>query len=99
MGATRALPNSSGRSPHRFFSAAGFWNQPIPPDAKVDSCTERWIKLLETEPSGENFFISCEQWTIPVYEVDETGGLSSIPHRHYRILVGGPDTNMGDGRS
>lgn len=64
-----AAPANPAAAPRRFFSADSFWNQPIPADAKVDSRTERWIKLLETEPTGENFLVNSEQWTIPVYEV------------------------------
>lgn len=62
-----ALPAQGAR--HRFFADDSFWNQPIPPGARVDPRTGRWIALLETEPSRENFLINCEQWTIPVYEV------------------------------
>ena len=57
-------------APRRFFSDDSFWNQPIAADAEVDPRTQRWVKLLETEPSRENWLINCEQWTIPVYEVD-----------------------------
>jgi hypothetical protein len=61
---------SGAPAPHRFFADDSFWNQPIPPDARTDPRTARWITLLESEPSHENFLINCEQWTIPVYEVD-----------------------------
>jgi hypothetical protein len=54
----------------RFFSDASFWNQPIPENAVIDERTERWVKLWETEPSGINFKLNCDKWTIPVYEVD-----------------------------
>jgi hypothetical protein len=40
---------------HRFFADDSFWNQPIPADAEVDPRSARWIQLLETEPSHENF--------------------------------------------
>ena len=65
-------------TPRRFFSDDSFWNQPIPADAQVDPRSERWIRLLETEPSKENWLINCEQWTIPVYEVDETSPLVKV---------------------
>jgi len=55
---------------HRFFADDSFWNQPIPSDAQVDPRSGRWIRLLENEPSHENFLINCDQWTIPVYDVD-----------------------------
>lgn len=58
------------QAPRRFFSDDSFWNQPIAPNAPIDPRTGRWVKLLETEPSHENWLINCEQWTIPVYEVD-----------------------------
>jgi hypothetical protein len=59
-----------GTGSHRFFAGDSFWNQPIPSDARVDPRTARWVSLLETEPSKENFLINCDQWTIPVYEVN-----------------------------
>ena len=55
----------------RFFSDDSFWNQPIPKDAEIDPRTDQWIKMLELEPTGENFGISWRKWTIPVYEVDK----------------------------
>jgi hypothetical protein len=63
-----AAPGAS--APHRFFADDSFWNQPIPPDARTDPRSGRWIRLLETEPSNENFLINSEQWTIPIYDVD-----------------------------
>jgi hypothetical protein len=63
---------STPASPRRFFSDDSFWNQPIAPDAATDPRTERWVRLLETEPSKENFLINCVQWTIPLYEVDQS---------------------------
>ena len=76
--------------PRRFFSADSFWNQPLPANAAVDPRTARWIKLLETEPTGENFLVNSEQWTIPVYEVDaatprvEVGLLAISPEERIR---------------
>lgn len=54
----------------RFFSPDSFWNQAIPAHAPVDPRTERWMRLLEGEPTGENFYMNSERWTIPVYEAD-----------------------------
>jgi hypothetical protein len=65
-------------SGHRFFSDDSFWNQPIPPGAQVDGRTRRWIHLLETEPSHENVLINCDQWTIPVYDVDGSTPLAKV---------------------
>ncbi|HXQ81486.1 MAG TPA: hypothetical protein VN775_09250 [Opitutaceae bacterium] len=70
-----SLPLAAGDAPdapRRFFSDDSFWNQPIPADAETDARTERWIMLLETEPSKENWLINCVQWTIPLYEVDDS---------------------------
>jgi hypothetical protein len=66
------------KSVHRFFSENSFWNEPIPANAEVDARTEQWIKLLETEPTGLNFTINSQQWTIPVYEVDRTTPLVKV---------------------
>ena len=68
----------SVKSVRRFFSDDSFWNQPIPANAEVDTRTDRWIKLLETEPTGTNFTINSQQWTIPVYEVDRTTPLVKV---------------------
>jgi len=64
----------------RFFSEESFWNQPIPKNAEVDPRSEKWIKMLEQEPTGENFGISFETWTIPVYEVDENTPLYNVEY-------------------
>ncbi len=73
-----AAPASTPPAPRRFFSDDSFWNQPIPGNAEVDPRTERWIKLLETEPTGENFLVNCKQWTIPVYEVNSSTPLQKV---------------------
>lgn len=62
----------------RFFNDSSFWNQPIPANAETDPRTAGWIKLLETEPSGLNFKLNTENWTIPVYEVDQSTPLSKV---------------------
>lgn len=56
----------------RFFSESSFWNTPIPTDAQSDPKSDHYIKMLETEPTGQNFLINIEKWTIPVYEVHDT---------------------------
>ncbi len=76
--------------PRRFFSDQSYWNQPIPAGAKTDPRTDRWVKLLETEPGKENFLINCEQWTIPLYEVDASTplvpvGLHTLSAQEHRI--------------
>jgi len=55
----------------RFFSDTSFWNQPIASDAEIDPQSEKWIKMLELEPTKENFSTSFSKWTVPVYEVDK----------------------------
>ena len=66
------------RPVHRFFADDSYWNQPIPANAEVDPRTERWVKLLATEPTKLNFLMNTEQWTIPVYEVDSTTPLVKV---------------------
>ncbi len=56
--------------PPRFFSDNSFWNQPIPENAEIDPRSDYWISLLERDPSGENFGLNIESYTIPIYEVD-----------------------------
>ena len=62
----------------RFFNDSSFWNQSIPENAETDLRTAGWIKLLETEPSGINFKLNTEKWTIPVYEVCRNTPLSKV---------------------
>ena len=78
LGAAAPAASADAAAPRRFFADDSFWNQPIPPGAKVDPRTGRWIRLLETEPGHENFLINCEQWTIPVYEVDASTPLVKV---------------------
>ncbi len=77
-----ALKNIQAResenSFHRFFSDTSYWNQPIPEDAETDTRNESWINMWETEPSGINFKLNCDKWTIPVYEVDSTTSVYKI---------------------
>ncbi len=68
--------------PRRFFSDQSFWNQPIPAHAEIDPRSAQWIEMLKQEPTGENFGINFRQYTIPVYEVDETTPLVRVKH-HY----------------
>ncbi|MBI9070222.1 MAG: hypothetical protein JEY94_01405 [Melioribacteraceae bacterium] len=56
----------------RFFSDQSFWNQPIAKDVKIDERSDYWINLLERDPSGENFGLNVDAYTIPIYEVDST---------------------------
>ncbi len=68
----------TGTTARRFFSEDSFWNQPIPENPAIDPRTARWIKLLESEPTGENFTVNSKQWTIPVYEVDRSTPLQKV---------------------
>ena len=88
LGCTKVIKNNNDISSlrknkaKRFFSEKSFWNQPIPKDAEVDPRSDRWIKMLEQEPTGENFGLSFMEWTIPVYEVDENTPLYNVKY-HY----------------
>ncbi len=72
------MTTRSANTTLRFFSDSSFWNLPIPENAETDPRTPGWIKLLETEPSGLNFKLNTENWTIPVYEVDQSTPLSKV---------------------
>lgn len=76
--ASSAVAAENSPAPRRFFSPDSFWNQPIGAQAEIDPRTERWVKLLETEPTGLNFLVNSTQWTIPVYEVDASTPLQKI---------------------
>lgn len=76
--ATTSFPADPQKPVRRFFSDDSFWNQPIAPDARLDPRTERWVALLETEPTGLNFLVNSEQWTIPVYDVDSSTPLQDV---------------------
>lgn len=65
----------------RFFSAASFWNTPLPEHVDRDSRSATWIAMLKTDPSQQNFVINVHKWTIPVYKADVTTPSYSIqPH-------------------
>jgi hypothetical protein len=68
----------SQKSFQRFFNDTSFWNQPIPENAETDPRTAKWVKLWETEPTGINFKLNCDKWTIPVYEADSTTPLYKV---------------------
>ncbi|HUL54266.1 MAG TPA: hypothetical protein VLT83_12730 [Opitutaceae bacterium] len=78
VGSAAPVGPTPAQAVRRFFSENSFWNQPIPADAATDPRTDRWIKLLETEPTKTNFTMNSEQWTIPVYEVDRSTPLVKI---------------------
>lgn len=69
----------------RFFSDESFWNQPIPDAQKVDEKSDYWISLLERDPSGENFGLNVNSYTIPIYEVDSTVPLIKIKQISHHI--------------
>ncbi|NJK86229.1 MAG: hypothetical protein HC906_09915 [Bacteroidales bacterium] len=56
----------------RFFSDSSFWNQPLPEMPEIDPNSERWISLLKSDPSGLNVIININEWTIPVYEINDS---------------------------
>lgn len=67
--------------PKRFFSETSFWNQPIGPDPEIDERSDKWISLMKTEPNTPNIGINAFQWTIPVYEVDNSTPVFTV-HKH-----------------
>jgi hypothetical protein len=81
LGARRAMARDEEAPPRRFFSDRSFWNQPIALDARTDARNDHFIELLKSEPTGA-FGINIEEWTIPVYEVDETTPTYDIA-RHF----------------
>ena len=66
----------------RFFSEDSFWNQPIGNHPEIDPDSDKWIKMLETEPTGENFSTSFKEWTVPVYEVGKNTQFIQV-NNHY----------------
>lgn len=66
----------------RFFSDSSFWNQPIGDNPEIDPRSDEWIKMLESEPTGENFGLTFEKWTIPVYEVTDSTPYVNVNY-HY----------------
>ncbi|MEN8156466.1 MAG: hypothetical protein ABFS10_05920 [Bacteroidota bacterium] len=67
-------PDTGSEAVHskRFFSDSSFWNIPLPENPEIDPRSDHFISLLKSEPSGNNFGLNCQQWTVPVYEVDST---------------------------
>jgi hypothetical protein len=86
--AVSASPSAT-QPPRRFFAADSFWNQPIPANAAVDPRNERWLQLLETEPTDKGFLTNSEQWTIPVYEVT-----ASTPRHKIGLLAITPEEQV-----
>ena len=70
------------RAPKRVFSDESFWNQPIPTDAEIDERSDDWIEMLKQEPTGEYFGINCNEFAIPVYEVNSKTPLFDVAY-HY----------------
>ncbi|HYW95795.1 MAG TPA: hypothetical protein VE870_09420 [Bacteroidales bacterium] len=63
---------TENNAPQRFFSDESFWNQPVAANAESDPRSDKWIAMLEKEPTGNNIGINTTKWTIPVFEVDST---------------------------
>lgn len=59
---------SSKSKPKRFFNDTSFWNQPLVEGVKIDSNSGKWISMLAQDPSNENFGITYEDWTVPIFE-------------------------------
>ncbi len=56
----------------RFFSNDSFWNQPLPDNPQIDPQSDHFVELLKKEPNGPFFRINLTEWTIPVYEVNDS---------------------------
>ena len=61
----------------RFFSDDSFWNQPLPANPEIAPRSGHFINILH-EPAGNAkqnpglpWWINCDSYSIPVYEVDE----------------------------
>ncbi len=67
-----SLNKNNAIQSNRFFSDSSFWNQPIPENPEIDPKSSEWISLLNQEPTKEYFGITCNKWTVPVYEVDSS---------------------------
>jgi hypothetical protein len=76
------LETANSQQAKRFFSDTSFWNQPIPKNPEIDPNSSRWIAMLKQEPTGENFGITYNKWTVPVYEVDSSTPVYEIK-KHY----------------
>lgn len=69
----------------RFFADDSFWNTPLPANVAIDDDSARLVLLLQAiRPEG--FWVNCEVFAIPVYEVD-----ASTPRRtvHKRLRLDG----------
>ncbi len=75
---------------HRFFSDQSYWNTPLPADAPVADRNDHFIELLRRSHAEVGFHLNTQQWTIPIYEVDEETPRVSISRRL-------PD-HIGEGR-
>jgi len=54
-----------------FFAKNSFWNTPLPPNPEIDPRNDHFIKILHDKP-GEPWWINCNDFSIPVYEVDDS---------------------------
>jgi hypothetical protein len=82
----------------RFFSDDSFWNTPIAADAETDPRSDHCVELLCSEPTG-GLHINLRQYTIPVYEVDESTPLRTVHQRVRLDREGRPVTRGGAGRT
>lgn len=70
------------RETRRFFSEQSFWNQPIAENAEIDPRSDKWIEMLNQEPTNEYFGINLKKFTIPIYEADQNTPLVYVKY-HY----------------
>lgn len=62
------------QAPFRFFSAASFWNQPLPADAPLDPSSSAAVGAFNEEMAKEmeanrDPFVNTTEWSVPVYTV------------------------------
>ena len=74
--------NLETKKPKRFFSDQSLWNQPLVENPEIDSRSPKWIEMLKTEPTKNNFSPQYIVYTIPVYEVDSTTPVVNVKF-HY----------------
>lgn len=67
----------------RFFSNDSYWNTPINDNPVIHPKSDYWIGLLKQDFYKENFGINLDEYTIPVYQVDENTPAQVIQCREF----------------
>lgn len=84
-----ACTPSSSKQGHvkRFFSEDSYWNTPISDYAVVHPKSDYWISLLKQDYYKENFGINLDEYTIPVYQVNQKTPTQKIKCREFAYAV------------